>query len=190
MITYISERALKPPDMDETAIATAARDDPAEFGRLYRLYAARVYRYIYSRLNHVQDSEDLTSLVFQSAWESLPRYREKGSFAAWLFSIARHKVNDFHRRSRPTRPLDEKAQYARRDWDPLARLELDEKLGRLAELLAGLEAEQAELLRLRFAADLTYQQIAEVSGRSPEAVKMAMHRMLARLHERWEPHDG
>ena len=60
----------------------------------------------------------------------------------------------------------------------------------LARQLARLDEVQRELLRLRYAAGLTYRAIGEILGKREAAVKMAVHRLLARLHDEWEGDDA
>jgi RNA polymerase sigma-70 factor (ECF subfamily) len=175
---------------DEAVLARAAAGrDTAAFGELYRRYVDRVYRYLCSRVGEAAEAEDLTALVFTTAWESIPRYREQGNFAAWLFRIARNKVNDYYRRRRPQLSLDEINPELLVDWDPAVELERGDALRRLASLLSHLDPEQLELLRLRFAADLSFAEIASLLGRSEPAVKMALHRLLRRLQGEWEKED-
>ena len=86
---------------EERQLVVAARRDPAAFAPLYRRYAPPVYRYLCQQVGNPQDAEDLTATTFRKALASLGRYREQGSFAAWLFSIARHTLRDYQRRRRP-----------------------------------------------------------------------------------------
>ncbi|HQE93025.1 MAG TPA: sigma factor [Anaerolineae bacterium] len=80
------------PDADLARQAQAG--EQAAFAALYRRYLPRVYRYFYVRTGAVQPAEDLTSQTFMAALESLPRYRERGTFAAWLFAIASRRYAD------------------------------------------------------------------------------------------------
>ena len=148
-----------------------------------------IYRYIYSRLGNVADAEDLTARVFAEALEGLHRYREQRNFAAWLFTIASHKVADYYRRQHPTLPLNESLDSPADGTDPLAQVVQEETLRRLAALLVQLDEEQQELLRLRFAGGLRYGEIGRVVDRSEAAVKMAVHRLLRRLEAEWEESD-
>ena len=174
----------------EAALVEEARRDPAAFARLYRHYVGPLYRYLYSRVGERTDAEDLTTQVFTVALAGLPRYRERGSFAAWLFSIARRKVADFYRGRERHVPLNEALDQAETQPDPLAQVVKEERLRRLARLIGQLDDEKQELLRLRFAGDLTYREIGVLVGRSEAATKMAIHRLLRQLEAEWEAQDG
>lgn len=175
---------------DDASLAEAARREPMAFATLYRCYVTPIYRYLYSRTGHTADAEDLTAQVFTEALEGLHRYREQGNFAAWLFTIARRRVTDHHRRQRPHVPLDQAPDRPAGGVDPLAQeVVQDEQLQRLATLVGSLDEEKQELLRLRFAAGLTYGEIGGIVARSEAAVKMAVHRLLRRLEAEWEEGD-
>jgi RNA polymerase sigma-70 factor (ECF subfamily) len=173
----------------EDDLVEAARSNPAAFGELYRRYVVRVYRYLFSHVGLAEAAEDLTSQVFCAAWEGMAHYQERGSFTAWLFRIARNKANDHFRRQRPDLPLDETVLLLGEEFDPLASLEKSEALHRLAELVTRLAPGQLELLRLRFAADLSFGQIASLLGRNEGSVKMSFYRLLEHLRSEWEKYD-
>ncbi|MDD5370109.1 MAG: sigma factor [Anaerolineaceae bacterium] len=85
---------------DDTLVKAALRDT-AQFASLYRRYAARIYRYCYSRTGCQARAEDLTSLIFLDALNNLPHYHAGTHFAAWLFAIAYRRVVDTYRRLAP-----------------------------------------------------------------------------------------
>ena len=186
----ISSQKLAFKTEDETTLVARARVDPQAFGQLYERYLDRVYRYMVSHVGEPADAEDLTAQVFAAAWEGLARYQERGEFSAWLFRIARNKATDYHRNRRVH--LSWEAERAltgtsRRDaGDPSTGLERAEDLARLSGLIDRLEANQVELLRLRFAAELTHAEIASLLGRSEVAIKMALGRLLRQLQAEWE----
>ena len=174
---------------EDAVLVKAARRDRSAFAALYRRYVTPVYRYLRSRVGNTADAEDLTAQVFMEALEGLPGYRERGNFAAWLFTIARHKAADHHRRGAVLLPLDEALDNPGEEESPLSWLVRRESLQQLGALVARLDEEKQELLRLRFAAGLSYGQMAAVVGRSEAAVKMAVHRLLKRLQAEWEATD-
>ena len=164
----------------------SVRADRARFVGLYRRYVGPVHRYVYSRVSDGEDADDITAQVFADAFAGWSRYREEGQFAAWLFRIARRRCADHYRRGRPPLSLGD-ADLAV-DPIPGVETEIDRRaVGRqLREVVGTLDQDKQELLRLRFAAGLTYVQIGTVLGRQPAAVKMAVHRVLDRMAEELE----
>jgi RNA polymerase sigma-70 factor (ECF subfamily) len=177
-------------EFDEAKLVRAAREDPAAYACLYRRYVTRIYRYLFSFTGDRETTKDLTARVFTAAWEGLGRYKEQGNFAAWLFRIARNKAGDFHRKRRDHLSLEQAGEWLVEQSDILDALERREEMESLYKLVAGLSEDQIELLRLRFAGDLTYAEIGRVTGRSEAAVKMAMSRLLRRLRDDWEANDA
>lgn len=176
------------PQFNETdaLLVQEAQRRPAAFAAIYTRYVGQVHRYIYSRVGSRADAEDLTAEVFADALRALPGYRERGLFPAWLFAIARRNVAGHHRRRRPAQPLDGAAAAPDPQPDPLAQALAHETFAELDRQLAQLDEDQRELLRLRYAAGLTYREIGQVLGKREAAVKMAVHRLLGRLQAEWE----
>jgi RNA polymerase sigma-70 factor (ECF subfamily) len=173
---------------DDPTLIEQARHDPEAFAALYRRHLTPVYRYLYSRLGSVHDAEDITTQVFIDALEGLSanQYRAGGCFGAWLFTIARRRMMDFYRQ-RPSMPLGE-IQSA--EPGLLTALEKSDDLKRLTRLVARLDEDKQELLRLRFSAGLSFSEIALLEGKSEGAVKMALYRVLDWLREHWEAENG
>lgn len=170
---------------DISALVTAAQNDPVAFGTLYDRYAQPIYRYIYSRVGSVHETEDITSQTFVAAYESLSRYRERGQFSAWLFRIARSKMNDHFRRSRREVGLEAAGEILERE-DALGALIRAEELSRIRSIISHLSEDEQELIRLRYVADLSFVEIADLLGRREDAVKKSVYRLMARLKSQLE----
>ena len=85
----------------ETLVERAASGDTEAFGRLYDVYADRIYRHIYYRTSNMEDARDLTQEVFIKAWQGLPKYkRTKTPFLGWLFTISHNRIVDYYRTKR------------------------------------------------------------------------------------------
>ena len=108
--------------LEEASLIKAACSDPTVFNRLYLAHIRPIYRYIFSKVGDVKQTEDLTAQVFLEALESLPRYHHNGHFAAWLFSIARHKVADHYRSQRSELPIEVTDGESDKKGDPLSTL--------------------------------------------------------------------
>ena len=174
--------------MDEHTLVRRAQTDAQAFGALYDRYVQRVYRYCYYRTSSAPDAEDLTAQVFLAALEALPRYRQDGHFAAWLFSIARRKVADFHRR-KPHAALEESI-LPPIHTDLAMDVETSQRRDRLLKLVQALAEEERELIHLRYVAELSFAEMAKALQRNEEAVKKSLYRLMARLKQELEAdHD-
>lgn len=175
--------------LGDPALVECARRDPDAFAALYQRYLPRVYRYLYLRLSGNQhDAEDITSQVFIETLKGLRknRYRENGCFPAWLFTIVRRRLADFRRQCSAI-PLEE---HPSPELDPLDQIQARENIERLSSLLAELDDKKQEYLRLRFAAELSFAEIAMLENQSEAAVKMAIYRAINWLREHWEDENG
>ena len=141
----------------------------------------RVYAYVAYRIGDGPDADDVTSETFERAL----RYRSsfdprRGDAAAWLIGIARRCIADaaLHGDT-PTDELPERAGEGHEE-DALLRLDLRGAVSRLDE-------RDRELLALRYGADLTARQIAELLDLKTNAVEVALHRALDRLRRQLDP---
>lgn len=174
-----------PPDPARfgTALTAARAGDHHAQEWLYRRYAPSVLGYL--RGSGAREPEDLTSEVFAGMIRGLRRFRgEERGFRAWLFTVARRRLQDERRRAAfrrqvPMEPADLPLPVDRESPEKIA-------LGRLdaAEVLAALwtlTEEQRQVLLLRFVADLSVAETARLMAKEEGAVKMLQRRGLARL---------
>lgn len=170
---------------EEAQIIAAARKDPQAFGVLYDQFVGRIYRYLLSRIGSVEDARDVTSQTFLTAFETFPNYQHQGYFSAWLFSIARNKYVDHLRRKRHyPEPVEEIVQDPMPN--PLAELIETERARQLKQKIHELSAEEQDLLRLRFVAELGFAEVAVILNKNEGAVKKSLYRLLARLQSQME----
>ena len=174
----------RPADPD-AALVAAARAEPKEFLALYDRYFERVLGYVRLRIRDAATCEDVASTVFTTALAQLPRFRGEGSFAGWLFQIARNAVRDVQRKP-PGAPLPDEAAGSEPDLEE--RFLDHERATQLHTLIRMLEPEQQHLLALRYGAGLAFDEIGTVVGAAPGTVRVRMHRTLEQLRRRY-PHD-
>jgi RNA polymerase sigma-70 factor (ECF subfamily) len=168
-------------EADDAALADAARRDPAAFAHLYQRYYVRVYRYVYHRVGNVPDAEDITALVFMKSLEALPTYQVKrSSFAPWLFRITRNAVVDYYRRRRRMASLDEVEREAV-GVDPILEVLGNEQHRFLYALVERLSPDQREVILMRYAAELSFSEIAAALKKNEPAIRMLLHRGLRKL---------
>ena len=174
---------------DDEHLVRAAQRSLDGFKALYDKWLSPVYRYFYYRVGNVKEAEDLTSQVFLKVYEELPRYRDKGRFSAWLFTIVRNKTADYFRSPHPEISL-ETVDPGDRTFDLLDQTVRSDELQRLDRLIRALPEDEQELIRLRFVVQLSYRTIGAVLNRSEDAVRKNISRLLARLQVQLEvDHD-
>ena len=168
-------------------LAGARRREPGAVTRVYTAYAPALFRFFLAAVGDRPAAEDLTSDVFKSAIEDLPRFRGPvEALGGWLFRIAHHDLSDYRRRQvrNLVQPLDdllEEAALAGKVVDP-EQLALDRVEGdRVLAALRQLTPDQREVLLLRLVANLTAPEVAGILNKSTDAVKALQHRGLASL---------
>jgi RNA polymerase sigma factor (sigma-70 family) len=164
------------------------RDDD-QFTRAYDEHVWSVYGFFGYRVGSREEAEDLTQLTFERALKAWGRYdSERASIATWLMAIARNVLIDHFRRS--AGPRHEPISDEQAETGALGREPADERaLGISPELEAALSRlgeRDRELLALRFGADLSGPEIAELTDLSLANVQQILSRSLRRLRTELE----
>ena len=165
----------------------AARRDAHAFRQLYDRYAGRIHRFHRSRTGNDDAAHDLTAETFAQAWLSRESFRDEagGSAGPWLYAIAGHVLAASVRRGRLERAACERLGVLERlEREPATAEPETAWLDGLDDVLAGLPEAQQDALRLRFADDLSYDEVADRLGTTPEAARVRVHRGLAFLRNR------
>jgi RNA polymerase sigma-70 factor, ECF subfamily len=180
---------------DEKTLVDRAKTEPEAFGRLYELHYGAVLNYIYRRTLDATLAEELTSNTFFNALRALPRYDNRGKFAAWLYRIASNEIK-LKRRSR------QKEQKGNARWhEELERVSFGSQgdvggeireikmlhFARLQEAICRLPERYQTVLALRYFESLSHEEIAEVLGKKLGTVKSLLHRGLKRLRRSLAP---
>lgn len=167
-------------EVDSKTVQRALEGDQSALAQIYDTYAKPIYRYHFSRVDNAPDAEDLTAQTFLAVIESLVRYQHRDNFTAWIFQIARNKLMDHFRRNHSHGEIHESVVDPAQG-DVLEAVVRDESRARLKSLLHLLDEEERELIRLRYTAELSFVEIAQLLGRKEDAVRKAIRRILDRL---------
>jgi RNA polymerase sigma factor (sigma-70 family) len=133
---------------------------------------------------HVVDEADLFQDVMLRAMSAHEQFKgtTRASLLAWIRTIARNCLMDRVREScsAPTHDTLDADQIVENLGSPWDRLESEEVI---ASALAQLRSSEVGLLRARYADGLSFEQIARVLGKTPDAVRQMHHRLLKRLRD-------
>jgi RNA polymerase sigma-70 factor, ECF subfamily len=154
-----------------------------DFAKAYDDHVGRVYGFFAYRVGSLADAEDLTQLTFERALRAWNRFDEnRAHVATWLLAIARNALIDHYRRTRSLSREASTPESAERELPDLPGPE--ESVGVEPELAAALETlgpPERELIALRFGADLSGHQIAEMLELSLASVQQRLSRSLRKL---------
>jgi RNA polymerase sigma factor (sigma-70 family) len=157
---------------------------PQEFLAFYDAYFGRVYNYTRYRCGDAHTVDDLTAAIFERALERLSDFNpQRGSFGAWVFTIARGMVTRHLRTDGANGwlPLDEINEIADGTPSPEERLIRSETQSNLLAALSHLSDRDRDLLSLKFGAHLTNRRIADITGLSGNHVGIILYRAIHKL---------
>ncbi len=170
------------PDCELVSSAIAGRE--AGFEELVRRYQRPIAAYIYRMVSDYDAALDLTQEVFIKVYNSLARYRSEFKFSTWIYKIAHNAAIDFLRRH----AVREHALAYGTDGEPRELLiesrrltpeqesEREERRAEIESVVRLLPAAYRELIVLRHSHDLSYDEIAEVTGLPLGTVKNRLFR--------------
>jgi RNA polymerase sigma-70 factor (ECF subfamily) len=155
-------------DDEAFLLRRAATGDREAFVRLYDRFVDQVFKYIYFNVGHRSVAEQLTARVFMSVWQGLQQGAHANlSFGTWLYRLA-HDVVAVYRQV-PTKPAQEG------DGREESRLSQQKES---VSALAQLADEQRQVLILRFLVGCNTEQVAQILGKQPAAIRTLQHRGL------------
>jgi RNA polymerase sigma-70 factor (ECF subfamily) len=169
-------------DVDLVVLAQEGNSDA--FAELYRRYSDGVVAYCARLLGNHEAANDVLQASFLKALDQLASLRKPEAFRAWLFQIARNEafMNLRQTRGNGEIQLDEVVEEA----TPLERLVELEAVQIAETLLSALKLEYREVLVLREYENLSYAEIAEITGDSVSSVKARIFKARRAMVQRYQ----
>ncbi|MCF6276315.1 MAG: RNA polymerase sigma factor [Candidatus Magasanikbacteria bacterium] len=162
--------------------------DPVAYGKLYDLYVAKIYRFIFLKVRTKEDAEDITNEVFLKTWEYIIKRKKNveviRSFSGLVYRIARNSIVDHYRKKSR---INESANYLMEEFpnnrDNLREIELKQDIAHTFKLLRKMKQEYQEVVLLRYTEELSIKEISDILGKRPTAVRVTLHRALKKLKQ-------
>jgi RNA polymerase sigma factor (sigma-70 family) len=142
------------------------------FETFYAAHRDEVLRFLRRRVGRDR-ADDAFQETFLRALRAYGRLQHGRHLRAWVFTIAGNVAVDVHRRALP---VTEVPDLPHEDGRPAY-----EELGELTE---GLPPKEKAAVVLRYGYDLTYDEIAQALGSSPDAARQAASSGVRRLRAR------
>jgi RNA polymerase sigma-70 factor (ECF subfamily) len=178
-------------EIDASVPLRAKRGEEQAFIEIVEFYYPRCLRFARNMLSNDQDAEEAVQDAFVRVHDSFPRFREDARFDPWLFRILANRCRTLLSRGRRHRALIEYGDV------PITAAAPEEEYGadwaeEVQVVLDSLPAEQREAFLLRHVEDLSYEDIAALTGVRLSALRMRVKRACDTLRARLtevEQHD-
>lgn len=175
----------------------AKNKDPKAFSQVYDLYVAKIYRFIFFKVNKAEDAQDLTSEVFLKTWQYIIDGKEIQNLRALFYTIAKNLVID-HYRKNSQKEVSLEQQFLEQQEIPITSdsltpfEQLDQKIeiAKVEDKLRELKDEYREALILRFVDQLSIKEMSVVMGKKSGAVRVILYRALNALKKLMETSES
>lgn len=182
---------------DEMLVALYAQGNNEAFDILLNRHKNRLYSYIYYTVRNVELAEDIFQETFTKAIITIQqgRYNENGKFPAWLTRIAHNLIIDCFRQEKQENIVS--CDEEERNLLNNIRLSEDtieseivnvQILSDVRRLMNHLPDEQREVVHMRYYQELSFKEIAEMTGVSINTSLGRMRYAILNLRRMAEKH--
>jgi RNA polymerase sigma-70 factor, ECF subfamily len=152
-------------DVREDAVIAGFLDNPTQesFAALFKTFAPQLVAFFRSRSRELSLAEDLAQEVMLTVYRKAEQVRDRASFRAWLFKIARNAL--YRHYDRLARQVETVNLAEVDNFLPAATHEpAGTPAFEFRDWMAFLDARERDIMMLRFVEDWEYHEIAAVRG--------------------------
>jgi RNA polymerase sigma factor (sigma-70 family) len=171
---------------ESTLVQQAQAGDANAFEELVNQYALFVYNLALRVLRDPQEAEEAAQEAFLRVWRSLDSFRQKAKFRTWLYTIVTNVCYDRLPKLKQELISMDVKEVILPDVDnlPEERVITEEKQQLLQQAIDDLPEHYKLLITLRHLQEMSYDEIAEVTGQPLGTVKTGIYRARRLLAER------
>ena len=163
-------------DIEDDALAAIARNgDKDAFNMLVNRFNPRIKAFLFKRVSNRSDVEDIVQETFLKAYLNIASYNCDYKFSCWIFTIASRTAINLSRKQKDY-ACDFKQEVASDISRPEQIMIADEQEENLWTLARTLDEKQYSALFLRYAEDLSTEEIAKAMHTTKLNVRVILHR--------------
>ena len=172
------------PSPEDIKLIEEAKQDSKNFQKIYNKYHQKVYNYFWYRNGHDRElAEDMMQETFMKAFRKLSDFQSRGySYLTYLLTIAHNMLVNHFRDAR-----GEAVELDRVPGHIVDNLDDEVDIDLMWREIYELPLIEREVLLLRYRRELPIREIAQITGKSENAVKLILPRARARLKQWGEP---
>jgi RNA polymerase sigma-70 factor (ECF subfamily) len=155
------------------------------FNSLVRKYQKRVYWHIRKMVISHDDADDLTQEVFVKIYKSIDNFRADAELYTWIYRIATNECLNFLQRKKRRffLPIGDIREELSNKLTTSPYVSGDEVQLRLQKALLTLPDKQRLVFNMKYFDDLTYEQMAAITGTSVGALKASYHLAVKKIED-------
>ncbi|MHC0037523.1 RNA polymerase sigma factor [Pseudoneobacillus sp. C159] len=154
------------------------------YAHIINKYKNQLYATILRMTKNPQDAQDLVQESFIKVYHQLGKYDGKGSFAGWLYRVAiNHCMDEFRKKRHQNNQVAVDDIILENPNHPEIIFLKKEKNRQLERLIAGLPEDERMIILLKYANELSYEEISELMVVPLSTVRNKLHRAKKKLRE-------
>ncbi|WP_248928269.1 RNA polymerase sigma factor [Paenibacillus hamazuiensis] len=179
---------------DEELVARIRQGHDDAYRALVERHQNYIFTLIYRQVEHRETAEDLMQEVFIKLYRSLFHFRGDAKFTTWLYRLTLNLVADY-RRARKRRPLESLLDVVR-EWFSDEREQPEqmslhrEERDAVQRIVAELPEKYRLIVGLYHFQQLSYREIAQITGLPVKTVETRLYRGKAMLKQKWLEVNG
>ena len=151
------------------------------FLKAYDLYAPKIYRHVYLRVNSKETAEDIVSNVFLKTWE-YGKDNEIKNFKPFLYKTANNLIVDYYRQKGRVWHLEDiNTDIVFKDSDFSVKIDKSMELESIKKSIDKLNQPMKDILIFRYIDGFSIKEISGIIQKSENSIYIIIHRALKEL---------
>ena len=176
---------------DSEIITRVLKGEGSAYALLVERYRNLVFTMALRYVKKREDAEEVAQDAFVKAYRSLADFKGESKFSTWLYTITTTTALTFLRKKKlEVHSLDNDRVFEAVDnqsgGTPANQIEQKSRVTLVNEAIGLLSTDDAQVLTLFYKGEQSLEEIAQVLGKEPNAVKVQLHRARTRLKEKMQ----
>jgi RNA polymerase sigma-70 factor, ECF subfamily len=172
--------------LEEEIVARVINGEKQAYAQLVDAYKGPIFNLAFRMTGSYQDADDLAQETFIRAYKNLWRFDPKRKFFTWLYTISINLIRNHLKKIKNDELLNraKNIEYAENEnKSPETLIIAAQESNKIDLALLTLKYELRVMLIMKYQMDLSFEEIAEITGKSVSAVKMRIYRSLYKLEQ-------
>lgn len=176
------------PSIEDIDLLKRLRDPDTRsygFNLLVSKYQERIYWHLRKMVIDHDDAGDLTQETFIKVYRNINTFREDSQLYTWIYRIATNECLTFLQRKKRRffLPFGDLTTELSLKIDNSTQVSGDEIQRKLQKALLRLPEKQRLVFNMKYFDDMSYEEIAEITGTSVGALKASYHHAVKKIED-------